>query len=447
MATVIDTVYSEIEQVRDKLEKYFESTNQLAGLIKKNAGEIQQISRYLWRIPFQLYRGGHFHKYVADQGDMGAGTGPKIAALEAGYFDSLRSVRITQEQIDTSSSKTQATYNVFSRSLAEVMEEAQIDDDIAAHGDGTGKLTNAASTGTSTSLTFAATSDTLGINRLREGLAVDVWDSTGATKRAGGPYTISAIDYGNKIVTFATAVTGIATTDLIAFSGMDAYGPSTLTSFSSTWPGGGLTNGPGLTGDSFRHGIQYANDSTTSNYYLGKQKSAVPQLVPTNVNAANSALVFQHGQIMRDGIMQRRDPEVVNGLIGLFHFCQRAQVQNIGTTISNWLRKGGEEMIDVQPGSPDYGESFEYVGMKCYVDKRQDKARVDFINPKVWGRAQKHDTKFYEVGGRTIFEVRSASTGNMISAIEFHVKQAYDFVCFDPGAQGFVSAIAVPAGY
>lgn len=447
MATVIDTVGGMIEQVRDKLELYFESTNQLSGLIKKNNGQIETVSRYLWRIPVQLYRGGHFHKYVADQGDMGSGTGMKLTSLTAGYFDSLRTYRITQEQIDTTASKGQSTVNVFQKTLADAMLEAQIDDDIAAHGDGTGKLTNAASTGTSTTLTFAGATDFLGVNRLREGLAVDCWDATGATKRTGGPYTISNIDYTNKIVTFATAPAGLATTDLIAFSGMDAYGPATLTSFSSTWPGGGLTNGPGLTGDSFRHGIQYSNDNTTSNYFLGKQKSAISQLLPTSVNAGNSQLVFQHGQIGRDGIMQRRDPEVANGLIGLFHFSQRAQVQNISMTISEWFRKGGEKMIDLQPDAGDYGESFPFVGMKCYVDKRQDRSRVDFINPKTWGRAQKHDTKFFEIGGERVFPCRSSSTGNLLAAVEFHIKQAYDFVNFDPGCQFYIYNIAVPAGY
>lgn len=35
------------------------------------------ISRHLYRIPIQLFRGGHFRKYNADTGDLGTGSWPE----------------------------------------------------------------------------------------------------------------------------------------------------------------------------------------------------------------------------------------------------------------------------------------------------------------------------------------------------------------------------------
>jgi hypothetical protein len=447
MATVVDVVSAQIEKVRDKLEMYFESSDQIAGLIKKAGADKVEVSRYLYRIPVMKWRGGHFHKVNLDGGSFGTGTGMNITHLTAGYYTSARSYQITDEQVNTSDDTTKSVVNVFQRTLADAMLEAQIDDDICFHGDGTGKLTNPASSSPSSNqLVFAGATDYLGVGKLREGMSVDVWDSTGSTKRANGPYQIVNIDYSSKTVTFGSAVTGITGTDLLAISDADEYGPATLTSFSSTWPGGGLTNGPGLTGDSFRHGLYYANDATAANYYLGRQKSAFSQLMPTRVNAANSALVFPHGNLLIDGIYQRRDKDVVKGLIGVAHMAQRSQVFNIGIAISNWNRSKSDKMIDVMPSGLGYDETFDFCGIKCYLSKRQDRSRFDFFNPKNWGRVQTHDTKFKEVGGKTVFEVRNGD-GNLTAAVEFHIVQSFDFVCFDPGAGAYISDLSLPTGY
>lgn len=447
MASVTDVVSAQIEKVRNKLETYFESSDQISGLIKKAGDDKVQVSRYLYRIPLQLYRGGTFTKYVADGGAFATGSGMKISHLTAGYFNTDLAYKITDEQQETSGASAQSAVNVFQKTLADAMVEAQVIDDIAFHTDGSGKLTGASSAKPSgTQLTFAGNTDYLGVGRLREGMYVDVWDSAGANKRANGPYKIETIDYGNKIVTFASAPTGLTSTDLLAFAGMDAYGPATLVGNSSTWPGGGTTSASGLTGDSFRHGFPYANDATTSNYYLGRLKSSMPQLMPTAVNASSSGLVFQHVNLVLDGIVQRRDKDVVKGLIGIAHMAQRTQVFNIGIAISNWQRGGSDKSIDVMPSNLGYDQTFDVCGVPCHISKRADRSRLDFINPKNWGRVQTHDTKFKEVGGQTVFPVRDAN-GALNAAVEFHIIQGYDFVCYDPGAAGYCYGLSLPTGY
>ncbi len=447
-SSIIDTVSSQIETVEKNLQKYFESSDQIAGLIKAAADAVT-VSRYLYRIPFQQWRGGVLRKLQYNEGDMGAGTGMKLNSLTAGYIVTNRVFRIGTEQKETSGDSKQSTVDVFQKTLAEAMLEAQIDDDVALSTDGTGKLTNSASASSATTLTFAAVTDSMGVNRLREGTSVDVWDTTGATKRIGGPYQIINIDYTNKIVTFGSAVTGIAATDLLAIANLDVYGPAALTSFSSTWPGGGLSNNAGLTGDSYRHGYLYSNDATGSNYYLGKLKSTISQLIPTRVNAANSSLVFQYGLQGLDGIRQRRDKDAVKGLIGIAHMAQRSQAFIIGTAISNKFIQGTSfgKSLDIMPDNKQYEDTFDFCGITCHVSKRQDRSRFDFINPSVWGRAQLHETKFYDAGdGRKIYPVRAA-TGNLVTAMETHIVQAYDFVNRDPGASFYIDSLTVPSGY
>lgn len=445
IVAVADVYESQLEKVRNKLQQYFETSDQISGMIGK-AGEVETISQKLYRIPYMLYRGGTFQKFNADGGDMGAGSGMKIDKLTAGYIYSDYVVEVSLESIDTTSKPGQSVVNVFAKQLSEAMTELKAYDDIHFHGDGSGALTGGCSAFTTTTMTFASATDYLGIGKLREGMAVTVYDSAGTTQRATSvtPIYIGTIDYSNKIVTFAgsATVTAGAAGDKLAVAGL-ASADDLLTG-QSGWPGSSAA--PTLTADTFRHGFRYANDVTTTTYYLGKQRSAVPQLVPSRVNASSSSLVFPHGLLMLDNIIQRRDADVVKGLQGIAHMSQRSAVHSIGIAISNWFRGASDKMIDVMPSNTGYSDKFEFCGIPCTLSKRQDRSRIDFINPKLWGRAQLHDTKFHEVGNRQLFESRT-STGTLKAAQHFIITQAYDFVCYDPGAEGYIDNLTLPSGY
>lgn len=448
--SVVDVVGAMKEVVRDELQPIFESSDEIAGMIKKASGDKVDVSRYLYRIPLQLYRGGNFHKINNDGGTLGIGTGMLLSSLQAGYITAVRSYRVTDEESDTTRTDVQSVVNVFNKTLADAMLECQVDDDITLHTDGTGILTNASSaTNGSTTLTFAGSTDTLGVNRLREGIAVDAWDATGATKRAPSsgtaPTVISSIDWTNRIVTLSQSIASLTATDILTFPALDVYGPTTLVSYSSTWPAGGLTNGPGLTGDSFRHGIYYANDATSSNYYLTRLKSTIPQLLASQVNAASSTFTFQMVLQGLDQVIQRRDKDATKGLQGICHMKQRQSIFAIQTHVSNKIFGwGGDKMNDFMPSGIGYTDQFDLCGIPTRISKRQYNDRIDFINPKLWGRAQTRDIHFVEKGGRTQFEVRG-SDGTMSSSTEFHIATDFDFVCYDPGVGFYVSSLFVPS--
>jgi len=454
MADARDIYDAQIEKVRGKLDVLlYEASDQIASLIKRTE-EVEQISNFLYRIPVKKGHGGQYRKFSANEGTLGKGTGMVIDALTAGYFYSVYAMRIPLEARDTSMTREQSIINVFAEQLAGAMQELQVWDDIVLHTDGKGILTNASSAitaGPPATMTFAGATDNLGINKLREYMTVDVWNSAGTTKRVpatAAPLIITAIDYGAKQITFDQGVTALAATDIIALRDMDIYGPASLTSFSSTWPSRGAVGGLG--GDSFRHGIYYSNDNTAANYYLGLQKSAVPQLLPTRVNGNSAGLTFEQILLLRDGIRQRRTEDALNGAILITHMSQRAAAFKLGTSIANKLVSGETfgRNLDLIPANQRYDDTFEAAGMLGYVSKRQDKSRVDLINPGKWGRAQVRDTYFFGdwEGGRRIFEGRNAS-GEVTAYMEAFLVQGYDFVNFDPGCQGYIDALQLPTGY
>jgi hypothetical protein len=447
-----DTVGAQIEKVRGSLEKYHVDTptSYISSLIKNM--QMETISNYLYRIPVETSLQGQYRKFISDGGTLGVGRGMKLTYLTAGYINSLMGFQITQEQIDTSKSRDQSVVNVFAETLARAMECVQLMDEIVLFTDGTGIVTNGLSaTNGSTTATFAGATDTVGVNRLVEGMCVDVWTNNGITKRVpatAAPIVINSINYETSTVTFdqtVTAISAAASGDLLALRDMDVYGPAALTSFSSTWPQRGQVGGLG--GDSFRHGIYYAHNVTTSNYYLGVQRSALPQLISARVNAASGGLTFNMGLTLLDSILQRRNSSSVNGLVGIWHMAQRRACFNLGVAISTKFISGDKfgSSVDLMPSNKGYDDVVPYCDVPMHLSRRQDRARIDFINPSNWGRAQLYDTQFYEVDGRRIFEGRSSTDGTVMAFINFYIKQSFDYFCLNPGAEGYIDALAVPA--
>lgn len=455
MASTLDTVSAQLEVVSPLVTDVYETSDQISALVKRNSKNVSMLSRYLYRFVLEQFAGGTNAKYSANEGVLPKGTGMKLTSLQAGYFYSMLMFRVTDEQVDESQSSKQSVVDVMSRTLSSGMDNAAVMDDIAFHNDGTGKLTGLSSATTSTTMTFAGATDTLGVSRLREGLTVDVWDATGANKRvittlADGPLRILTINYNTKVVTLNTAVTAITDTDILAFTGMDSYGPSTLTSFSSGWPAtSALTTTGGLTNDSYRHGLYYANNFTDSNYYLGKQKSALPQIAPTEIPANSQPLSWAHGFALIDAIQKRRSMGEAEKLTWIFPLSQRYVVFDAGVALSTKMVTGNQfgKNYDPAPSNNQYNDPFNYVNCQAYVSKRQYNDRVDAINLKKWGRAEVFPgTRPYSKGGKTVFEGHDSS-GLLAAYSEFGFQSAYDFVCYDPGCQGAVTGLAVPANY
>ena len=433
-----DILSASLEKVSTRLPELLETTDTVASLIKKSA-EAVKISDKCYRVPLLKYVGGVGGKFDADGGAMHTGTGPKTIHITGGYIYTDLAFDLSLREIDTTASSEQAVLNAFKFSLNRAMGEYNVLDDIWFHQSGTGVLTAPASATAAwtsgTSYTFAATTDFVGVKRLRPGMAVDSYDVglTPKNTQDTDPMIIDHIDYDNKIVYLTEHVdtpAGGASGDVLAVPGLTA----TLTSFASTWP---------LAGDSFRHGLYYAHEVTGTSYYLGKLKSDNSELMPSVVNASSSAISFAHVQAMLDKLVMRRNESAYKGLIGLADMKQRAKVQDIGVSISEWNRQpGAAKMLDLQPDNVGYTSTFQMCGLTIYTDKRQDQSRIDFINPKNWFRAVVRDPGFYEVGGRRIFEGRN-SAGTQTANQFFRIVSAFDYGCFDPGSEAYIYGLSV----
>lgn len=455
---IADITAAQLETVRPMLEKLFEQSDQLAAKAKKSTSA-QKVSRWLWRMPLKLYQGGSYGKVLGTGGVLPVGTNMRMDYLRAGYFYSAHAVRINQEMIDTSADTSQSVVNVLSDMMAGAMIEVNCADDIAFHQDGTGILTGRATANTANSLTFAYSGDYLGVNRLREGMVVNVWDSTGATKRAGAdtslPVWIVSIDYDARKVTFNQNVTGITSNvngtggDLIAFANMDAYGPAALTSFAATYPGTPPITTSGISGDSFRHGYEYFTDTNSANYFYGKLKSTIPQLMPVRVNANSAPFEWQMIHRITAKLDQKRDKDAWRQLEGVAHSTQVASVMDLGMAITTNLTTGGKlpDVPDMLPDKKGYSDVINVGGLPVMKSKRARRDRIVFLNWSKIGRAQLFEARYWAPGGKTIFEGRDATTGQPKLFQETYILQAYDYACFDSGCMGVIDNLPIPEGW
>ena len=453
MATVIDTLATDIEQVSQTVPDYYLKgktlLSQFENVTKLGANRKPAI------VAFKHYTGGVQSRVNLNGGSLTNGTGPKADKFTCGWLSSVISFQITREQysIGTQGDNV-ARMNVFADIVANAMQAAISYDERDLFGDGSGVLTNSATalstvTVSNDTLTFDSATDYKNVNLLWEGASVDVWDTTLATKRADGPYQITKLDPANKKVTLANssgaAPTSMASTDRLTVVGLDNFTPATPTTGSSTWPAGGTTSSTGFTGDSWRHGSGYVNANT--GYYFTKDRSTNPILAASAINADSNPISMWHFELAKTAIIQRFGDDAWMNMRWVMHHSNMLQLkQNVQTT-SQWNRggsPGGEKMPDQVPNDK-YGAFFNVADMPAFSHKMASRDRADGYIPSDWIRVELEPTQWLKTPGSSSYVSEDRDTsGNQVLSYHMRLIQAFDWACQRPGVPAYIHSITPP---
>ena len=130
----------------------------------------------------------------------------------------------------------------------------------------------------------------------------------------------------------------------------------------------------------------------------------------------------------------------------VMHMNQLHRLKDTNTTISRIAIQGAHKLVDHMPND-GYKGDFTFADLPACLSRIHRKNRVDSFTPRLWGRVQGHPAKFHEVNGIKIFPKISSTTGNMLAAQEFRLKQKFDWVNEDPGAAFFISSCQVDSAY
>lgn len=441
MSDITTVISGMIEKVRRDVPKLIQNApNLVSGLIGEKNVETD-VNQKFYRIPLKTMPAGNFGKLSANFGTFGTGNSFALTHLICGYFYFGQSHLMNLETMETAKGPG-SVVDAFSEMVADATDTMRRHLEITLHTSGDGVLTGESSAYSSALYTFAGASDFLGVNRLLEGMTVDVFDSTLTTDK--GERRILRIDHSAKTVLLSSApASSPAAGDRLVLRGMDVYGPATPTTFQSTYPTAGAA---GVAGDSFIHGLDYYIDTTAANYLLGVQKSALPQLQPRHVAAGTAPLTYIHPIRLYNKMLRARG-DSADGLIALVPLAQVEQLQQINMSLITNQLTGDRfgKIKNLAPDSPELGGEISFGGIPGKVDLRQNESKVQVIAPSEWGKVQPKAVDFYDVGGNYIHKTRNGD-GAVTTGVEVFLYGACDYFCVDPGRQGVVDGLTVPTG-
>ena len=425
MAQAIADVYAaNIQQIDKSLPDLFELNPTTYGLLTK-AGKTAKIAKTVegkdFRVPLKTSPGGIFGALNLAGGSFGAGSGPVYQQMYQTYFALKLGAEQNLDTIYNTESSNQSVVNAFRDTMKSLLPNMQWYANASLHNISGNQGLVALATAFDTA-TYTLDSE-YGANLLLPGMQVEIFSNNlGAHKTsASDPLpAITAIDKNARTVTLNNLPTGGSAPgndDYLAFPGVTA---------TPTW----------------LQGMNYFHTASTSGTMLGLTKTSYPEIMPSYYNAA-AALVPQHGLLLRTKILQRRGK--VGNLTGVIHPAQAAQIYNLGIALSEWSRGKSDKMIDIMPAAED---NIPFCGVSHKLDIHQSKKRINWIDPKNWLRVYLKELEFYkEPGtGRTVF-TKYASTGYPSAAIVYYMMLVENFVCVDPGSEGFLYGLSIPTDF
>lgn len=420
MAT--DSLFVQSEVVRPKLQKWYESFNVASNLVKK--GEVQKVGERDYRMPFETTPGGRFGTFNPDFGAIGAGSAFQGDVLKGSFFPLRLNFALSMLKMDATSSSEVAIVNALKDALKKGMPEMSVYSDFSFHGDGTATFGTATATSVVNSQQVYTLEPNMGIQRARRGMYVNVADSAyGSIKSSANTY-IKRIDYANKKVILSGTVGSAANSDVLMYDGVSLPGSSAA--------------------PAWQRGLYYWNSAATSGYLAGIDRSVEPEVIANSVNVGGT-ITPANGLQLLDQIGQRRG-EVADGLVGLANTSQRAAVYFQGVAISEWQRSSKDDMLDIMPNARKM--EFSFCGVNHKIDYRQDRSRIDWIVPELWGRAQMRPLDYFELEGQgRFYRIYDPTSGTPLAGLQFSLVSNEDFYCVDPGGQGILTGLTLPSGY
>jgi hypothetical protein len=445
-STQNDYLAGMMQVMRPKLQELLEMSQTAASLIKSGT-EVYQISKQDFRMPTVVYNGGDFGGFDINGGNLGLGSGMRTEQLVQTYYPTKLGIQLTLEAMWTTENNKTAILNAFKENMKRGMQEAQIYDDLCFHNitgnqgiigqvhpsTSVGSISGSGSTATQT-VTMEAN---FGSQLLRMNMPVEVYDSTlGTQKTAGGSPDnlprVKSFDPNGKTVTLTNVNTSSNITAALTNSDYLLFPGSNTAGFFPT--------GTSAAFPYFRQGLYFFNTTTTSGSFLGLSRTQYPELNSNFVNAGG-LLNPMHVMLLKHRILQRRSE--VPQLQALIHPAQIARITEQIMSLSTWTRGKSDGPIDPLP---NVGNDITWCGLSHKADIRQNRSRIDYINPKVWGRARLKDLDFLSIDGKQVFESR-ATNGGLAASVLMYLIQVENFYCVDPGSQGFIQNLTIPSGY
>jgi hypothetical protein len=406
---------AELEAVNRKLPMLFERDGPFYAAIEKKNVEI--VSARDMRIPLELRPGGNFGQYNPDGGDLGLGEAPLFDKALINTVSLKIGFQLTKKAQWATDSARKSVVDYFKHTMAKAMPEFRRHIDALCMTSGNGVLGTVTAVTTTTVDTVTLSTD-FGAKLLRYGQKVNVYDTTLATVR-GADRTIVYIDYGLKQVQLSPLTTGIVPTDKLVISGVSGPNPVSLL------------------------GVPYHHNSASTGTWLGFDRATTPEIRANRVDGGAADFAIPMARLAINKIGDRVGIENDFNLEAWMHPAQVQQYESLAQAIQSIDRgspRGDQANLYFE------ANTFRLAGAPVRQSFSWNKARIDFIDTKLWGRAEMHPAGMFDTGGRKIFELRGASGGVAASDI-FYLTVSHNLFLGNPAAGAYIDNLLIPSGY
>ncbi len=381
---------------------------------KVKAKNVETAGARTLRMPHKMTSGGDFRTYSPDGGNMGRGSGATYATSDATPIYWNVAVEWNQQVETETANKKLSVENAFESHLADAYDQyaVQMDKNYQTAGDAILAVQSAGS-GTTT-ITFAGSA--FGTRLLYPNQIYDVYDTTLATKRSGGPYRVVSIDHEAGTAVISGAVSSNANTDVWVPAGMTGANPIGL------------------------YGIPYHHNGATSGTWENLSRATYPQL-RTPFVTASAPLALSQMRLLLNKVRIFRSNAMDSGSWRWYmHENLVDAYQAIQTSIMNYDMSRGGGSFDLLVDPKGIG------GIGIDVSSNANPTRIELVDYNNWGRAETVDLKLYDVDDMTTFPIYGTD-GGLAAAQIFYLFTAFQTFVDDPGRAGYIASLTKQTGY
>lgn len=411
------TLAVQLELTRSAVPQLFGLPDSDFSMIEKRPVEI--VSSRTARLPLKSNPGGNSGSANPDGGDLGRGSAPEYDFAQITPIYMKHAVEITKQVEYSTNSAKKSVLDVTKTSVIDGMKTFRRDIDTWLQTAGNGVMATTTS-GLTGAVAPVFSNTPFGARLLRKNLTVSIYSSTLATKR--GEATIDS-----KPV-FGLGRTQSATIDANPGTAVDGdvFLPSGLTGASPVW----------------LYGIPYHHNTAITGSWLGISRG-LDYVVANGVNAG-APFSLPPFRLAINQIIQEMGSEDLGNLVWHCHDAGLAGYEEYGLSLSNIDRSGNNQ------GLPDLlydmKKTPQIGGYPVRRSRHADPTRFDLMNLSTWGRVESKEIDFFDIDGRTVFELRGDS-GGVAAAYIFYFICGMQFFVDNPKAISSVTNVTLPTSY
>ena len=412
---VAKVVANQMEKVQPKVALLFERDDTFYSQVGRRG--VEKISSRDMRVPLEIRPGGKFGHFNSDGGDLGRGGGPTFDKAVVNTVDLKLAVEWTKKAEWSSDTRRKAVLRTFNHLLAKAMAEFRRHCDAMCMTAGNGVLGTISAVSNAGGVdTYTLDSDGFGARLVRHGIDINVYNSALTTHRtSGGEKEITFWDVANKQIK-CSEVTGAVATDKIVVSGLSGASPTSI------------------------FGVPYHHSNASTGTWLGLDRATNPEIRANRVNAAG-ALALPFARLAMNKVGDRVGRDKKKACVAWMHPSQKQAYEQLGQQVNIINKEAKEQGLDLY-----FGDQMQMAGAPVKEHFNWDRTRIDFVAKEVWGRAEMHPAKFYDVDGTRIFEIRG-TTGGVATAQVFYLVVSHQFFVNNPAQCAYIDGLTVPTGY